>query len=126
MCFGAVNRPNCFSQYFVWISRLWPNGTNLHIVCVAALSWSLWKTRNRACFEGKLISSPVELICYMCAFLRYWVGLQKDQDKEVLTVGVSRLQQISTQIHEVARRAAARRIQPAGSQDQADEDVEVD
>jgi hypothetical protein len=88
---GVFNRPSCFTQYFWWIAKILPVGSNLHIVGIAALCWAIWKTRNNACFEGKLISSPVGLICYMCVFLRYWAGLQDEKDKELLLEGASRL-----------------------------------
>jgi hypothetical protein len=32
----------------------------------------------------KLIKSPAEIICYACSFLRYWAGLQKENDKAVI------------------------------------------
>jgi hypothetical protein len=44
----------------------------------------LWKLRNRACFEKKLIKSPSEISCYGCSFLRYWSGLHKEEDKEII------------------------------------------
>jgi hypothetical protein len=65
---GVYNRPSWFTQYFWWIAKILPLGFNLHIVGIAALCWAVWKTRNKACFENKLISSPVSLICYMCFF----------------------------------------------------------
>jgi hypothetical protein len=68
---GVFNRPSCFTQYFWWIAKILPVGFNLHIFGIAALCWAIWKTRNKACFEKKLISSPVSLICYMCVFLHY-------------------------------------------------------
>jgi hypothetical protein len=69
---GVYTRPSYFTQYFRWIAKILPFGSNLHIVGIAALCWAIWKIRNNACFEGKLISSPVGLICYMYAFLQYW------------------------------------------------------
>jgi hypothetical protein len=50
----------------------------------------------------KLISSPVELICYICAFIRYWVGLQGAGTKEDMMVSDVRLQQATTRMYEVA------------------------
>ncbi|KQK04674.2 hypothetical protein BRADI_2g15172v3 [Brachypodium distachyon] len=64
-----------FTQYFWWISRYLPINRNLQVVGVAAICWALWKLRNRACFEKKLIRSPDEIVCYACAFLRHWAGL---------------------------------------------------
>jgi hypothetical protein len=43
--------------------------TNIHVVGMTALCWALWKLRNRAYFEKKLIKSPAEIMCYACFFL---------------------------------------------------------
>jgi hypothetical protein len=72
---GVYSRPSCFTQYFWWISKILPLGFNFHVVGIAALCWAIWKTR-KTFFKGKLISSPMSMICYMCSFLRYWAGLQ--------------------------------------------------
>ena len=88
-----------------------PFGTNLHVVGIAAFCWAIWKTRNRACFEKRFISSPVELICYMCAFLCYWAGLQSGDAREVLTEGASRIQAVAMQEQMKADDAKGLRIQ---------------
>jgi hypothetical protein len=119
---GVFIRSSCFTQYFWWIAKILPVGSNLHIVGIAALCWAIWKTRNNACFEGKLISSPVGLICYMCAFLRYWAGLQDEKDKELLLEGASRLQRGATTAHEMARQGGVPR---ARIQEGVDEDEDV-
>jgi hypothetical protein len=41
----------------------------------------MWKVRNRACFEKKLIKSSADIICYACS-LKYWVGLQKERERD--------------------------------------------
>jgi hypothetical protein len=71
--------------------------------------------------EGKLISSPVGLICYMCVFLRYWAGLQEEKDKKLLLEGASRLQRGAMAAHEMARQ----RMPRARIQEDVDEDEEV-
>jgi hypothetical protein len=118
---GVFTRPSCFTQYW-WIAKILPLGSNLHIVGIAALCWAIWKTRNNACFEGKLISSSVGLICFMCAFLQYWAGLQDEKDKELLLEGASHLQRGATAAHEMARQ---RRVPRARIQEEVDEDEEV-
>jgi hypothetical protein len=101
-----------------------PVGFNLHIVGIAAFCWAIWKTRNKACFENKLISSrkPNLLHTYMCAFLRYWAGLQEEKDKQILLEGADRLQRGATSAHDASR---ATTIQFRQIQDQEDEE-EVD
>ena len=95
---GATSRPTCFTQYFWWIASLLPVGTNVHILGIAVFCWGVWKTRNRACFEKKYISSPLELICYMCAFLRYWAALQKENMKQVVEEGARCIQDFATKM----------------------------
>jgi len=46
-----------------WLNR------NLLIVGVAAICWSLWKTRNQACFQNKIISDPNAVIYMLCSWL---------------------------------------------------------
>jgi hypothetical protein len=99
-----------------------PVGFNLHIVGIAALCWAIWKTKNKACSENKLISSTVSLICYMCAFLCYWAGLQEEKDKQILLEGADRLQHGATSAHDASR---ATIIQFLQIQDQEEEE-EVD
>ncbi|KQJ88017.1 hypothetical protein BRADI_4g14943v3 [Brachypodium distachyon] len=101
MTIGAQTRPACFSQYFRWITQHIPISRNLQIVGVAAICWALWKLRNRASFgEQKLIRSPSEIICYACAFLRYWADLQKEADKTNLLAGAAALQAEALRHHD--------------------------
>jgi hypothetical protein len=113
---GASTRPFYFTQYFWWIPKFLPLGPNLHIVVVAAFCWSIWKTRNRSCFEGKLISSPVELITCVLFFgigQVYWVQASKRNNGGL--VGVLRLQQAAAGMYEMARRNSTLRLKEADS-----------
>jgi hypothetical protein len=78
------------------------------------------KTKIKACFKNKLISSPVSLICYMCAFLCYWVGLQEETNKQILLEGAERLQRRATSAHD-ATRVTSIRIRKIQGQDEEEE-----
>uniref|UniRef100_A0A0A9DW78 Uncharacterized protein n=1 Tax=Arundo donax TaxID=35708 RepID=A0A0A9DW78_ARUDO len=54
----------------------------------AAISWVIWKARNRASFDKKIISAPSDIIYSACSFLRYWADLLKGLTKEDLIRGV--------------------------------------
>jgi hypothetical protein len=54
-------------------------------------------------FEKKLVRSPAEIICYACSFLRYWEGLQKEEDKEIILKDVGMLQENALMMHRRAR-----------------------
>ena len=71
---------------------------NIHVVGVVALCWALWKLRNRACFELKLIKNPAEIICYACSFLKYWASLQLGADKTDILAGAEDLQALAISI----------------------------
>jgi hypothetical protein len=58
----------------------------------------------------------------MCAFLRYWAGLQGEKDKELLLDGASRLQRGATAAHEMARQVGVSR---ARIQERVDEDEDI-
>jgi hypothetical protein len=121
---GTDSRHVCFSQYFWWIANLFPCGSNIHIVGVAALCWAIWKTRNKVCFEGKFPSSPVAVICHTCAFLHFWAGLQNENDRAILQEGADRIQQVAMQAQQMAPRISTQRI--AQQEDgEIDEDVTV-
>jgi hypothetical protein len=47
--------------------------------------------RNRACFEGKLIISPIELICYSVVYMKYWAGLNSSAYQELIRRGADEL-----------------------------------
>jgi hypothetical protein len=72
---GASDRPGSFTQFFWWFPRLIPASRNVQIAGLAAICWAIWKLRNRACFEHKLIKNPSELISFAAVFMNYWAGL---------------------------------------------------
>ena len=52
------------------------------MIGLAAICWTIWKTWNNSCFEQKLISSPMEIVCLASSFLNYWAGLQAGQKQK--------------------------------------------
>jgi hypothetical protein len=57
------------------------------------------KLRNRACFEKKLIKYLEEIISYACSFLKYWAGLQKEEDGDEMIKGANILQATALASH---------------------------
>jgi hypothetical protein len=90
---GAPTCPGSFTQYFWWIPQFLHVSRNVQIAGVAAICWAIWKLRNRACFEGKVIQSPVELICFAVVFMKYWAGLNVQADGDALRHGADTIQQ---------------------------------
>jgi hypothetical protein len=58
----------------------------------------------------------------MCAFLRYWAGLQEEKEKKILLEGAKQPQRGATSVHDAARSST---IQLRKIQDQ-DEEEDVD
>lgn len=65
---------------------------------VAAICWAIWKARNNACFEKKLIKNPVQIICHACALMKYWTGLFADINREELEDGVNTMLKVALDI----------------------------
>jgi hypothetical protein len=84
---GAPTSLGSFSQFFWWFPQFLPVSRNVQIADIAAICWAIWKMRNKACFEQKLIKSPLELICYATVFMKYWAGLNSTSDQEALRSG---------------------------------------
>jgi hypothetical protein len=96
-CLGAANVPISFDQSWKWCERWLPNGKQFYVVGIATTCWSIWKIRNKVCFDGKTFRNPIEIICHACALMKYWAGLQKEGDKEVLIQGVETMIKIALQ-----------------------------
>lgn len=108
---GATTRPGCFSQYFWWITQHSAFSRNVQIAGLAAICWAIWKIHNRACFEGKLIRSLVELICTACSFLTHWAGIHNETDGAMLRSASAGLQEEALRVHQVYARNTRRRLE---------------
>jgi hypothetical protein len=96
MSIGASDRPGSFTQFFWWFPRLIPASRNVQIAGLAVKCWVIWKLRNRACFEHKLIKSRSELISFGVVFMNYWAGLHNSPDAENIRAGAASLLQLAT------------------------------
>lgn len=96
---GADNRPTSFTQHWCWVARHLKNRNHYYTVGLAAICWAIWKSRNNLCFEGKLISSPTEIICSASSFISYRAGLQKGSGQEELAAGAEALKTAALHFH---------------------------
>jgi hypothetical protein len=74
VCFGANNIPTNLTQCWNWCEKWLPFGKKYHPWEIVAFCWAIWKSRNKACFEGKKIKSPIEIFCHACALMNFWTG----------------------------------------------------
>lgn len=49
-----------------------------------AICWAIWKSRNKACFEKKIIKNPCEILLSAYANMRYWTGLYPEEAQEMI------------------------------------------
>jgi hypothetical protein len=130
---GAPSRPGSFTQFFWWLPQFLHASRNTQIAGLAAICWAIWKLRNRACFEHKLINSPVELISYSTVFMKYWAGLHGEKDDADLQAGADGLLRLAsaTNFGTAAPQDGSRKIQRPlrirdASMDTGDDDMEQD
>jgi hypothetical protein len=53
-------------------------------ICLAAMFWSIWKTRNKTYFENILPNDPCEIIYQICHWIDFWSELQKSGVQRML------------------------------------------
>jgi hypothetical protein len=82
-------------QYKTWVQKLLPGARGIHHFGFAAISWALWKCRNRACFDKKIIRHPAEVIICACAFMSYWTGLGNTTLQQQVDAGVKTMLSIT-------------------------------
>jgi hypothetical protein len=88
MCFHQRTRPEHYEQFWPSVAVALPGGEKFHMLGLAAICWAIWKARNRACFEKKLIKNPIEIIFSACALMHYWAGLYPEETQRLIKKGV--------------------------------------
>ena len=97
-CFGADTVPGNLDQSWRWCDRWLPLDRKYHVLGVSAICWAIWKSRNKACFDKIIIKSPLDIICHMCALMKYWAGLFAEPDREQLIEGINTMLRLANRI----------------------------
>jgi hypothetical protein len=51
------------------LTNIWlPGGEPIHPFGLVAICWAIWKIKDNACFDKKLIRYPAEIICHAYSF----------------------------------------------------------
>jgi hypothetical protein len=69
-----------------------------HTLGIAAICWAIWKSHNKAGFEGKSVQEPASIVCYACVRMSSWAGLYLDDDKEAMLDGVNTMMKIAMKL----------------------------
>lgn len=97
-CFGANNIPSNFHQCWLWCEAWFPFGKKYHPWGVAAICWAIWKSRNRAWFDKKIIKSLLEILCHANALMVFWAGLYAEMDREQLIEGANLMLKVAKEV----------------------------
>jgi hypothetical protein len=97
-CFGANDIPDSISHCWLWFDKWLPKGKKFHVYGTSAICWAIWKARHKACFENKIIKSPLEIICHAGALMKFWAGLYPELDKKELEKGVDLMLKVAMNI----------------------------
>jgi hypothetical protein len=46
-------------------------GKKFHVMGTSAICWVIWKARNKARFDKKIIINPMEIICHAGALMKF-------------------------------------------------------
>ena len=88
---GTISTPRNCTQYKEWICRWLPNGQAVHHFGFAAVCWAIWKCRNKAVFDAKIIRHPAEILLHSCSFMNPWACLYSSDFQGRLSEGVKGL-----------------------------------
>lgn len=92
----ALNVANLFD---VWLRIFSVKFRNLVMVGIAAITWTIRKFRNKACFENKLPSDTIVVVLLVCHWLKIWAILQKKEDDiEALQLGARLLEHVASEV----------------------------
>lgn len=119
VCLGTNSIPGNLSQYWRWIKIALPGGENTYSFGLAAVCWAIWKARNKACFEHKLIKHPMEIMFHACSLMKFWAGLFKNELQDQIAEGVHLLLTMAHNILNTQQRASPTppRLLPASDED---------
>jgi hypothetical protein len=115
--------PNSYEQSDPWIKKALPGGEVVHMFGLAVICWSIWKARNMACFEKKLIKNPNEVIFSACLFMQFWAGLFKGDMYEKVKPGVDMLMKTALNVGRKSSTATGRRLISDGHVQDLDDGV---
>jgi hypothetical protein len=83
---------------------------------------AIWKCRNKAVFEKKLIKHPAEIVVHVCAFMSFWAGLFTSDFAGSVVEGVKMLLLIAYGILAQQKRVPEIKLLTAPQEDKAGED----
>jgi hypothetical protein len=85
------------------VARWWISNKRYKVqntICAAVL-WSLWKTRNALCFQGKNWMCVKQVLCRASQMLRNWKPLFKSKSWEELDLYTGALEKVAWELERI-------------------------
>lgn len=75
-----------------------PGGDKIYLKGLAAICWSIWKSRNKAGFDKILIKHPCDILFQVSTFLSNWAGIQKGALQEIVKTSVEAMIKVAIKV----------------------------
>lgn len=99
---GVFSKPSSFDDlYEWWFAASSGRDRKIFLIGTAALFWTIWKTRNKSCFQSIRPGDPTNVVYYLRQFLNDWALLQKSALRRVVQRGANKVMKVA---HEVFSR----------------------
>ena len=100
---GTLGNPKLPLSFFDLCQNWIPSysGKDRAIVSIgaAALIWTIWKTKNKSCFQRVFISNPINVIFTLCSLLDSWMILQRKGVQKMLREVSKRLSRVANEVY---------------------------
>lgn len=91
--------PNDTGLLFVsWLMGFDKKIRKLIVIGCGAVHWTIWKSRNEAFFNNKMISDSSGIVFLCCCWLDSWAILQKKKEKMMLVEGSLRVRRMAKEV----------------------------
>jgi hypothetical protein len=88
---GISKIPECFVDlYRDWFNMYSGRDRKAVIVGSVAVVWTIWKTRNKSCFQKIRPGDPTSVITLVCHFINTWSNMQKNGLQKLCYRGLER------------------------------------
>lgn len=82
-----------------WLTGYDKNMKQLIVVGLAAIIWTIWKFRNKACFENNFSKDPTDLVFVAYSWVDSWTSLQKlEANRRRLQLAAMLIRQVASEI----------------------------
>jgi hypothetical protein len=71
--------PTSFDDLPSWCNTFSAGSRSLIAIGTADVIWTIWKTRNDACFRDKYPYDPTGIVCILAHYILVWANFQRQK-----------------------------------------------